>query len=118
MLSGIRSVLPRTCLVLIVAVVATLHTSSAPVVAQSSQTFPGGFIEDASSLAGRPRLAQLQIQAFLPPTRGPFTFPAPYHTQGIRLTDPSDCVGNTDCVNYVGYSYWRNINHHAGSDTM
>lgn len=118
MLSGIRPLLRRTCLVLIVAVVATLHTSSAPVVAQSSQTFPGGFIEDASSLAGRPRLAQLQIQAFLPPTRGPFTFPAPYHTQGIRLTDPSDCVGNTDCVNYVGYSYWRNINHHAGSDTM
>src|SRR2546422_3521837 len=118
MLSGIRSVLPRTCLVLIVAVVATLHPSSAPVVAQSSQTFPGGFIEDASGLAGRSRLAQLQIQAFLPPTRGTFTFPAPYNTQGIRLTDPSDCVGNTDCVNYVGYSYWRNINNHAGSDTM
>src|SRR3989449_52472 len=118
MLSGIRSVLPRTCLVLIVAVVATLHPSSAPVVAQSSQTFPGGFIEDASGLAGRSRLAQLQIQAFLPPTRGTFTFPAPYNTQGIRLTDPSDCVGNTDCVNYVGYSYWRNINNHVGSDTM
>src|SRR5436309_4261864 len=118
MLSGIRSVLHRTCLVLIVAVVPTLHPSSDPVVAQSSQIFPGGFIEKGDSPAGRPRLTQSQIQAFLPPTRGTFTFPAPYNTQGMRLTDPSDCVGNTDCVNYIGYSYWRNINNHVGSDTM
>src|SRR5437867_11724408 len=99
MLSGIRSVLPRTCLVLIVAVVATLHTSSAPVVAQSSQIFPGGFIEDASSLASRPRLTQSELQAFLPPTRGPVTFPAADNTQGVGLSDPRDCAGIQDCGN-------------------
>jgi hypothetical protein len=101
MLSGIRSVHRRTCLVLIVAVVATLPLLFASVFSQPSQTFPGGFIEQGSSLSVRPRLSQLQLQAFLPPTRGTFTFPAPYNIQGIRLTDPSDCVGISDCVNYV-----------------
>ena len=52
------------------------------------------------------------------PARGVFTFPAPYLTQGIRLTNASDCVGGGDCVNPVGYSYWRNINNHVGSNTM
>jgi hypothetical protein len=33
------------------------------------------------------------------------------------LTNAGDCGGN-DCVNYVGYSYWRNSNNHVGSDTM
>ena len=51
------------------------------------------------------------------PQRGPFTFPAPYKTVGARLTNAGDCGGN-DCVNYVGYSYWRNSNNHVGSDTM
>ena len=51
------------------------------------------------------------------PQRGPFTFPAPYNTVGARLTNAADCGGN-DCVNYVGYSYWRNSNNHVGSDTM
>ena len=51
------------------------------------------------------------------PQRGTFTFPAPYGTTGVRLTNASDCGGG-DCVNYVGYSYWRNINNHVGSDTM
>src|SRR5262249_41843831 len=46
-----------------------------------------------------------------------FTFPAPYNTTAIRLTNPSDC-DDSDCVNHVGYSYWRNINNHVGSDTM
>jgi len=45
-------------------------------------------------------------------------FPAPYNTQGIRLTDASDCVGSTDCVNSVGDAYGRSINNHVGSDTM
>ena len=43
-------------------------------------------------------------------------FPAPYLTQGIRITNASDC-GGSDCVDY-GYSYWNKINNHAGSDTM
>jgi len=51
------------------------------------------------------------------PQRGPFTFPAPYNTVGARLTNAGDCGGN-DCVDYVGYSYWRNSNNHVGSDTM
>ncbi len=53
----------------------------------------------------------------LPQARGPFTFPAPYHTAAVRLTVPDDC-GGRDCVKPVGYSYWSNINNHASSDTM
>lgn len=78
---------------------------------------PGGFVESASALAVRPLLTPSQIQSFLP-SRGVFTFPAPYLTQGVRLTNASDCAGGADCVNGVGYSYWRNINNHVGSDTM
>ncbi|HEY9420514.1 MAG TPA: hypothetical protein VIW92_03795, partial [Thermoanaerobaculia bacterium] len=73
----------------------------------------GGFLEKSSSTAIRPELTPSQIQSFLP-SRGAFTFSAPYNTRGIRLTNASDCGGN-DCVNYVGYSYWRNINNHTGS---
>ena len=77
----------------------------------------GGFIETAGSPALRPRLTREQIQAFLPPAgaRGVFTFPAPYNTTGIRLTNDSDCADGQDCLWYAGYSYWRNINNHAGS---
>jgi hypothetical protein len=72
---------------------------------------PGGFTEDATTSAVRsPVMPSL-------PDRGAFTFPAPYNTTGIRITNSSDC-GGKDCVRYVGYSYWRNINNHAGSDTM
>lgn len=78
---------------------------------------PGGFIEKADSTAIRPRLTPPQIQALLPPDRGPFTFPAPYNTRGIRLTNATDC-GGADCVHYVGYSYWRNINNHTGSNDL
>jgi Big-like domain-containing protein/purple acid phosphatase-like protein len=89
--------------------------SAAPAVAQ----FPGGFIEKSYSLpTNRPAvLSQSQIDSFLPSTRGPFNFPSPYNTQGVRITIPADCGGN-DCVDYVGYSYWRNTNNHVGSDTM
>ena len=77
---------------------------------------PGGFVEKHTDLAIRPIWSASQVQAFLP-TRGKFTFPAPYNTEGIRLTNSSDCSGS-DCVVYVGYSYWRNMNNHRGSDTM
>ena len=77
---------------------------------------PGGFVESATSNGLRPRLSAGEIQAFLP-SRGRFTFPSPYGTTGIRLTNAGDC-GGSDCVSYVGYSYWRNINNHVGSDTM
>jgi hypothetical protein len=72
---------------------------------------PGGFLEPAASTATRPPV----VPAL--PARGKFTFPAPYNTVGVRLTNASDCNGS-DCLNYVGYSYWRNTNNHVGSDTM
>jgi hypothetical protein len=57
------------------------------------------------------------LQSFMPPARGSFVFPAPYHTQAARITDAGDCTGK-DCVWSVGYSYWRNTNAHQGSDEM
>src|SRR6478672_4564371 len=85
---------------------------SAPVLADA----PGGILEQPTAALTRSRLTAAQIQAFLP-DRGAFNFPAPYNTRGVRLTNASDC-GGTDCVFSVGYSYWRNINNHVGSDTM
>jgi hypothetical protein len=80
----------------------------------------GGFMETAGSSALRPRFTRTQIEAFLPAggSKGPFRFPAPYNTEAIRLTDATDCAGGQDCLWYVGYSYWRNINNHAGSADM
>lgn len=83
----------------------------------SAQQFPGGFIQKSYDTRTRPRLTASQIQSFLPSGRGKFTFPAPYNTQGVRITIPSDC-GGADCVNYVEYAYWKNINNHQNSDTM
>lgn len=84
--------------------------------ALASPELAGGFIEKATSATVRSRLTRAQIQAFLP-DRGKFTFPPPYNTVAIRLTNATDC-GGTDCVHPVGYSYWRNINNHVGSNTM
>ncbi|OFW02759.1 MAG: hypothetical protein A3I61_16465 [Acidobacteria bacterium RIFCSPLOWO2_02_FULL_68_18] len=80
----------------------------------------GGFIETAGSPALRPRLTRAQIEAFLPAGggTGPFVFPAPYQTGGVRLTSASDCAEGQDCLWYAGYSYWRNINNHVGSAHM
>ena len=50
---------------------------------------PGGFVEKADSTAIRPRWTASDIQAFLP-QRGKFTFPAPYGTEAIRLTNSTD----------------------------
>jgi len=47
------------------------------------------------------------------PDRGPFRFPAPYGTTGIRITNGSD-MGGADALWYCGYSYWQNINAHVG----
>jgi Big-like domain-containing protein len=99
----------------LVAAVAVTLWLSLPV-ALPAQTAPAGFIETAGSVDVRPRLTAGQIQALLP-ARGTFTFPAPYNTTAIRLTNPDDC-GGADCVDAVGYSYWRNINNHAGQSTM
>lgn len=77
---------------------------------------PGGFVEKCNSTVARPRLSAATISAMLP-SRGSFTFPAPYGTEAVRLTNSSDCGGG-DCVNSVGYSYWNNMNNSAGSNTL
>ena len=89
----------------------TLLLAPAPARAQT-----GGFLESASSTAYREPLSAGTLQEILP-ARGRFTFPSPYSTIATRLTNAADC-GGSDCVNYVGYSYWSNINNHVGSDTM
>jgi hypothetical protein len=78
--------------------------------------FPGGILETGTDAVLRSRPSLSEILGFLP-ARGEFTFPAPYGTEGVRLTAPSDCGGG-NCVDPVGYSYWRNINNHAGADTL
>jgi hypothetical protein len=80
----------------------------------------GGFTEKAGSPQLRARFSTGQINAFLPPggATGKFTFPAPYRTEAVRLTNASTCAGGADCLWYVGYSYWRNINYHVGSRNM
>jgi len=85
-----------------------------------SSIAPGGFVEKAGAQTFRARFTPSQIASFLPangPT-GSFTFPAPYHTEGVRLTSAGDCDAGQDCLWPVGYSYWRNINNHAAGDTM
>ncbi len=104
------------CAVLCVVLMAAAQlVPGTPLSAQSSGA-PGGFVEHAASTSMRTALTAAQIQSFLP-ARGRFRFPAPYNTEGIRLTNASDCGGG-DCVLSVGYSYWQNINNHTGSDTM
>ena len=109
MLLGTRRIVSLLC-----AVACLIGASQNIVWAQSKAT--GGFIDSSTSAGLRPKLSAGEIQAFLP-QRGTFTFPSPYSTTGIRLTNGSDC-GGQDCVHSVGYSYWNNINNHVGSDTM
>ena len=109
MLWGTRRILSVLCAALVV-----LCASQNIVQAQSRAT--GGFIDSSTAAGLRPKLSAGEIAAFMP-QRGTFTFPSPYSTTGIRLTNASDC-GGQDCVLSVGYSYWSNINNHTGSDTM
>lgn len=51
------------------------------------------------------------------PERGRFTFPAPYGTEGIRITGPADC-GGSDCVEPLRGLTGRNIDAHRGRATM
>ena len=115
MSSYARSFAGYLCLIFVLCGIGIL-VRNAPVVGQTLAV-PGGFIVKSYAPITRPRLTASQIQSFVPLTRGKFTFPAPYNTEGIRLTVPSDC-GGTDCLHYVSYSYWRNMNNHVGSDTM
>jgi hypothetical protein len=79
-----------------------------------------GLMEKSGSPALRPRFTKSQIDGFLPAggAKGTFTFPSPYNTEAVRLTNASDCAGGQDCLWYVGYSYWRNINNHVNSPLM
>lgn len=86
-------------------------------VVASAQTFPGGFIEQQGSTR-MARYTTAEIAAFMPTTRGAFTFPAPYNTRAARITDATDCPGSGDCLWYVGYSYWRNMNAHQNSSVI
>lgn len=105
---------PRaTCIILLLALLSAVAIKAT--VAQS-QIFLGGFLEKTTSGNVRPLYTTAQIQGFLP-ARGAFTFPTPYNTEAVRITNSSDCGGG-DCVVPVGYSYWANINNHTGSDTM
>lgn len=81
-----------------------------------SQSFPGGFLEPQGSTP-RPKWTTTFLNTFLPATRGVFTFPAPYNTRGVRITQASDC-GGLDCVHYVGYAYWPNMNNHVASNEI
>lgn len=63
----------------------------------------------------RTRPSAEAIRDFLPATGavGPFRFPEPYGTQGVRLTNASD-----GAIEPAGYSYWSNANNHAGQDEV
>src|SRR5689334_18581614 len=83
-----------------------------------ADTFPGGFLESQGATATRARYSTATLNGFIPSTRSCFTFPAPYNTRGCRLTIPADCPTNQDCVWYVGYSYWKNINNHVNDPQL
>ena len=94
-----------------------LAAVSAGTAAAQTTVNPGGFLEKTTSGDVRPAYTAAQIQGFVP-SRGAFTFPSPYNTEAVRITNGNDCGGSGDCVVPVGYSYWSNINNHTGSNTM
>src|SRR4051812_10605724 len=110
MLVGTRRIVSLLCAVLFI-----IGVTQNIVWAQTSSA-TGGFIDSSTSNGMRPKLSAGEIAAFLP-QRGTFSFPSPYGTQGVRLTNANDC-GGQDCVHSVGYSYWSNMNNSSGSDTM
>jgi hypothetical protein len=81
-----------------------------------ADTFPGGFVE-AQGLPSRTKYTSVEIAAMIPGTRSAFTFPAPYNTRAIQLTEAADC-GGADCLFYAGYSYHANMNNHVQSDII
>jgi hypothetical protein len=97
-------------------ILATLFYVFLWVASAFAQSFPGGFIETAGT-GFRSKYTNAQMQALVPGVRSFFTFAAPYNTEAWRLTQADDCQ-NLDCVNYVGYSYWPNLNAHADSNEI
>ncbi|MFI4968310.1 MAG: hypothetical protein ACHQAU_06230, partial [Gammaproteobacteria bacterium] len=108
-LSGLtrRGRLLAACALALATSLFSLHAAAA--------AFPGGFVESDTLTVARTTLNATQVGGFLP-QRGLFTFPAPYNTQGLRITNSSDC-GGQDCVDMI-YSYWRNMSNSAGSNIM
>jgi Big-like domain-containing protein len=94
---------------------ALLSLAALSVHAATSTQAPGGFMENDTAPVARAALSASSISSFLP-DRGSFTFPAPYKTQGVRVTNSSDC-GGQDCLDMT-YNYWKNMSNSAGSDTM
>jgi hypothetical protein len=84
---------------------------------QKSRRPAGGVRELASGTDARPPFSTRDVAKVVPASRGRFVFPAPYRTEAYRITIPDDC-GGADCVNSVGYAYWRNINNHSKSDRL
>jgi hypothetical protein len=78
---------------------------------------PGGFLEQASDVGDIGRLVDAAFVAALPAAGASFVFPAPYGAEAVRLTDDASC-GGEDCVRYVGYSYWRNIDQHEDRGSL
>lgn len=103
-----------TLLLLIASVVSVIDIS--PGMAQTSTQATGGFMEKDNAIP-RSRWTNSQVQSFIPTDRSRFTFPAPYNTEAFRVTTANDCAGR-DCVRYVAYSYWRNMNNHVASNHM
>jgi hypothetical protein len=104
--------------ILLVSIVTLASTLVRPWLgAQGIPPAPGGFVESATSTDARPLLTTAEIQALLP-ERGQFTFPAPYLTTGVRLTNATDCGNWYDCVNTLGGATWRNMNNSAGSNFL
>ena len=91
------------CVFVAIAVVVTLFVIGSSNTLHGQASTPGGFIDSATSVGLRPRFSAAQIHAWLP-ARGLFTFPTPYSTQGVRITNASDCGGAADCVAPIGYS--------------
>ena len=91
-----------------------------------TQTFVGadltitpmpGILELATSTNVRSLFTPAQLQSFLP-ERGRFTFPAPYGSLGVRLTNRFDCSEWFDCVNVPTGTSWRNMSNSTGSNHL
>ncbi len=106
-----RAVAGRTFVrIVVAATLATVFSASA------GQTQGGGaFVDETDRTPGSPWTPE-ELGSFLP-DRGRFTFPAPYGTEGIRVTNASDC-GGSDCVEPVRGMTGRNIDAHRGRASM
>jgi hypothetical protein len=97
---------------------ATPTPTQTPTASTAESLPPGGFIENPAGATARGALDTATIDSFMPVTDvGTFTFPAPWNTEGIRLTNSASNYA-TDSVFPVDYSYWRVSNNHVGSDVM